>query len=296
MARNAPGDGAALPVAASRTRWWLWPHLLSLDAPLVAVLWQRWWAGAAGIRLDGGKEVILGLGVWMIYLGDRLADTASGVSGDHPTARHRFYGQRRRTLRPLAAVLFLGLAWVTPRLLPVRQLVGGLGLLAVAGGYFWLIHRRAGRHWSRVLPKEAIVGAVFAAGTAFFVLGQTGSASDGWLAALPLFGVLCFCNCALITRWERNPADVRETSSLLNAFPGLTAHLGKHCVTLALLASVAAAIVPQGQVFVPIATSALLLAALNGCHEHCSLDALRVLADAALLTPAIGLILPLFRW
>ena len=65
----------SLPAGAeTRKPWWLWPHLLSLDAPLVALAWQDWWSRSEGTPLPGSRRLILGLGVWMIYLADRLSD------------------------------------------------------------------------------------------------------------------------------------------------------------------------------------------------------------------------------
>lgn len=271
---------------------WLWPHLLSLDAPLVAVVWQRWWARSLGVRLFWSQELILGLGVWLIYLADRLADAAADVSGGHQTARHVFYRQRHARMLPVAVSVLIGLVILSPGLLPMRQFLAGLGLLTLAGGYFWMIHQRTRRGWSRQVPKEAVVGGMFALGTAFFVREQAGQAAPELLLALPLFGCLCFFNCALITKWERSPPDVRDAASLLNAFPRLTARLGAGCLILVLLALAFGAILPRGSTFAPIAISALLLLVLDRQSEHLSPDALRVLADAALLPPLLFLIIP----
>ena len=125
---------------------------------------------------------------------------------------------------------------------------------------------------------------MFTVGTAFFVVNRTGWPNTATLAAYAMFGGLCFFNCAFITRWERNPRDLRETSSLLNAFPCLTAHLGAGCLGLGLLAATA---VYEGheRLFLPILLSALLLVMLDRRKDRLSVNALRVLADAALLTP-----------
>jgi hypothetical protein len=101
-----------------------------------------------------------------------------------------------------------------------------------------------------------------------------------------LFAALCFCNCALITRWERHEEDVRNRASLLNAFPRLTARLSILCLALAALA--AGAVLLAGPMpFLPLGMSAVLLAILDLCHKRLSTNAARVLADAALLTPLL---------
>ena len=132
---------------AKRPAWWLAPHLLSLDAPLVALVWQRWWAHGAGVSLPASREVILGLGVWLIYLVDRLADTRRG-DWVHGGTRHVFSARRRNFLTPLAVAVALILIGVAPWCLPAAEFRAGLGLLALAMGHFWLTHCRRGRGWA----------------------------------------------------------------------------------------------------------------------------------------------------
>ena len=247
--------------------------------------WQRWLAYSAAVRSSWENELILGLGVWMIYLADRLADTAPHAFGEHETTRHAFYRCRHRIVWPVVIALLIGLMWLSPRLLPLRQFLAGVGLLAVAAGYFWLIHRRAHRVWPRFVPKEAVVGGMFAVGTGFFVLFGPRQLPVGLVAALPSFGMLCFFNCALIAKWERDPADVREPSSLLNTFPRLVAHLDGGCFLLALMTLAVMVVVPHDLVLAPITVSALLLAGLDRGRRLFSIDGLRVLADAVLLSP-----------
>jgi hypothetical protein len=265
--------------------WWLWPHVLSLDAPIVAVVWQHWWARAAGARLFWFDDAVLTLGVWMIYLADRLADTAAAEPPPE-TARHTFSARYRRVLVPLLAGVVFGLAILTPAELSGRQFAAGLGLLLVAGGYFWLIHSGGPSRWARVVPKEGFVGAIFALGTTFFVCGQSGRPPWLILTGTMLFAMLCFFNCALITQWETSPQDRHEPTSLLNAFPWLDGRLGIGCVWLAALAGVLAA--GDGSVvFVPVAIGALALAWADHQRAAISADALRVLADLALLAPLV---------
>jgi len=83
---------------------WLWPNLLSLDAPLVAVLWQGFLAYRFSLPLRPSGRLALGLTVWAIYLLDRLLDARKppSVNGCDEPARHRYY---RRRFKPMAALL-----------------------------------------------------------------------------------------------------------------------------------------------------------------------------------------------
>ena len=259
--------------------------MLSLDAPLVALVWQRWWAHRTGTALPASHEAILGLGVWLIYLADRLADTVDHDRRVGGATRHVFSGVHRNFLLPLAVVIALTLVGLSLFCLPLAEFQSGLVLLAFAAGHFWLTHGWWGRGWAVYLPKEAVVGAMFSLGSAFFVACRSARfPGDFWLG-VALFGALCFLNCALITRWERHAQDLREPSSLLNAFPRLSARLGLACLLLTALA-----LASRSVLAVPVAASALFLAALDHYKNRLSPDALRVLADIVLLTPCLWLI------
>ncbi len=273
---------AALPSTPARFPPWVWPHLLSLDAPAVAVGWQAWWAHVAGVPLGWPHHVILGLCVWMIYLADRLADGLRASPAEWGTQRHEFYHRQRA----IPAVLLLwgiaALAALSTRFLAPREFGGGAILLLVTTFYFWMIHGRAG--WPLRAPKEAVVGGLFAAGTAYFPLVQ--ARPSGMLtASVGLFGALCFLNCALITRWERTLRDRRDRRSLLNAFPAMTERLGLSALALAAAAALLGAATGQLRPLAPLTISAVGLWALDCARNRIPASALRVLVDAALLTP-----------
>jgi hypothetical protein len=266
--------------------WWLWPHVLSLDAPFVAVVWQHWWAQVAGVRVTWVQDAVLALGVWMIYLADRLADTRPGAAEPPDTARHAFSARQRRVLQPLLALVIASLAVLTPAELPGRQFAAGLGLLLVAGGYFWRIHRRRPQPWVGWFPKEAFVGVIFAAGTCFFVVWRAGAAGGAIIGGVALFGALCFFNCALITRWEASARDQGEPTSLLHVFPWLESRLGVGCLGLAVVAG-GLGMWAGPAISLPIVLGAMALALLDFQRAAVSVNALRVLADLALLTPLL---------
>ena len=71
------GDVPRVVPAEHRKPLWLYPNLLSLDAPLVAVAWLHVFARTW--RLDyhpWEAYVTLGLAVWVIYVADRLLDVS----------------------------------------------------------------------------------------------------------------------------------------------------------------------------------------------------------------------------
>ena len=85
----------------SRRPLWIWPNLLSLDAPLVALAWfwifkQVWLVRYHQPTLPW----FLALAVWCIYVADRLMDSRGKrrESGSAPL-RHRFHRQFRNPMK-----------------------------------------------------------------------------------------------------------------------------------------------------------------------------------------------------
>src|SRR4051812_41591281 len=117
---SAAGTAPLVP----RTPWWLWPSVLSLDAPLVAVLWQAALAKVHHVAVMPPLHAALFLAVWLIYVVDRVLDGFSMRHAARVSLRHAFY-QRHRWLYLLllvpvgAAVLFY------------------LGLTAIPAGILW---------------------------------------------------------------------------------------------------------------------------------------------------------------
>ncbi len=250
---------------------WLLPHLLSLDAPLVALVWQAWWARAAGAALLPAHRAALGLAVWAIYLADRLADVRGPERPDTATARHRFSRRWRGPLRGLLGAALGGLAAVTlGGGLPPADVRAGLGLAALMGGYFAWVHRvrwKVAGWW-----KEAWVGAAFAAGTALFVRERL--TAGEWLA-VGLFGAVAFGNCALIARWE-TPGGPRRPGTFLRPA----------CAGLAVLAAGLALTGRGAFPTAPVAFAAAGLRLLDGpAGESWRPETRRVWADLVLLTP-----------
>ncbi len=106
------------PSPSPRTPAWLWPHTLSLEAPLVAMLWLAALAKMDDLALMPGVLLGLGLAVWLIYLADRVLD-AWGVPEAALSVRHLFYRRFRWPLVlgviPAGTAYLLWLAlWVVP--------------------------------------------------------------------------------------------------------------------------------------------------------------------------------------
>jgi hypothetical protein len=242
------------------TTLWLWPNLLSLDAPLVALVWQDFAAHTFGHPLRLPARVVLALTVWAIYVVDRLLDTrASGRIPD--TARHNFYRRHRRAFSVLLAVaLSVDLVMAVEEL---RRAVFEHGLLlgGLVAAYLLIFPLRSSG-WE----KQIAAAILFSVGA----LIVTSTWISPWTLLLPglLFAGLCLCNLVLIELWE---------GGRLNGFVWLAP------VALAILALV----YHVDTWHRAIATSAVLMAAVAISGPRLSVDAKHVLADVALLAPLL---------
>lgn len=246
-----------------RTPVWLWMNLLSLDAPLVAVVWQDFLARVHPSVLRPAGRWALGLTVWAIYLADRLMDARLPASGEQ-TIPHQFYRKNARLAKLMLAGA-LGADFLIG-LFALRAAVFANGLFVVAGVVTYLGAFAAGRFSPRWKTPAAAI--LFTAGV--FLVAWTGTTSPGArLGMLAVtFATLCLANLVLIKRWEEgNP----------------TVSTGMWILLLAL----ASAFFGASRWYAAIALSSTGLAALSFRGDRISAAARRVLADAVLLSPLL---------
>jgi hypothetical protein len=297
-------EPAPVPLA---TRAWLWPNLLSLDAPIVALLWQALFLRCFHATFDRLAAGLLVLSVWLIYAADRWLDVWKKPvkdrirypisnrtplvdhEGERETeretivldqvfieaarepARHRFYRRHWRRMLPVWIAVFTMAAWLAWTKLPAVLFERGLALLAAIGVYFAFVHFAPWRWW----PKEFAVGILFAMGTSLAAWGHVRSPVD--VATIVLFCMLCWINCAAIEHWEQGK---RHWSA---EWPVRLAAIAVGLVALIFLYN-------QRPILSGAETaSAFAFVALDRAKHRFSPDALRVLADIALLTPILFL-------
>ena len=242
---------------------WLWPNLLSLDAPAVALVWQLLFARCFHADVSPASAALLALAVWLIYAADRVFD----ARGESQLPRHEFY---RRNWRPVAIVWTLALVtagWLAFTRLPLAIFERGIVLAAAVSLYFALVHLAPLHNW----PKEAAVAILFALGASLTAWGRVRSAAD--VATILLFSCLCWINCVAIEKWERRntrwPVGIAAT-----------------CVAAAAVILLARERPVLGSAE---SASALAFVLLDRGADRFSRDALRVLADVALLSPVFFL-------
>jgi hypothetical protein len=254
---------------------WLWPNLLSLDAPVIAALWQDIFARDAGVKLTLASRIALPMAVWLIYLMDRLLDTAKNMP-QNATARHAFYRSRRSGCYLLTTVAALALC-ISVWSLPVPVLESGIAVAGTVAVYLLTVHSMRGQ-WRRWLPKEAAVGLIFGVGT---ILAPFTWASESRRLLFPalLFGILCWANSAAIEVWEGGRVD-RVSAWLVHNMKTVAFATCLSCVPLLYVHTS------------PNASIALMIAAIGywaimESHAELGADALRVAIDVPLLAPLL---------
>ena len=144
----------------TRIPWWLWPHVLSLEAPVIAVIWQTMMAHTHRVALLPATAAGLGLAVWIIYLTDRLLD---GWSGGEKTAdiRHAFYRRHWRLIAfgmiPAAGTV---LAWIALFRIPEGLLFQCLALALLIAIYLACFPARHHRRLVGALGGLAGLGVI----------------------------------------------------------------------------------------------------------------------------------------
>ena len=273
----------------------LWLSVLCLDAPVVAITWQFFFAGAFHYPLNHWESAALFLTAWWIYLADRLVDSlglhfhpdwnSQHSILDRPISARAAFCLRHKGLF-VTALLLVGVTdvFVVILRIPFWLIERGV-LLGLAALIYLFVNQCAHQLWKRLPLKEVTVGFLFALGTTLFLFRQVPA---HLLTAVFLFGCLCSLNCLSIAVWERQLDLEQGKHSYATEYARGGAIVRMACLLLVVLGCGLALfdIVPliTGAI---AAASALLLAlhfSLLGTNERTAM------ADLVLLTPLLFLL------
>jgi hypothetical protein len=250
------------------SRPWLWPNLLSLDAPIVALFWQllfvRCFHGSLGLL----PAALLAVAVWLIYVADRTLDAWRGTA-EQP--RHEFYRRHWRVVLPIWIAALGAGGWLAWSRLPGPLFAEGAAVASGTGLYLAAVHLAPGL-LRRAGSKESAVAVLFGLGASLAAWPGVQTSSD--VLAIVLFSGLCWMNCAAIEDFEHGH-ELRPSV----------------IVAAGLVALAAACLLQNHRPILGAAETAgaLGLVLLDRLRGHCSAAALRVLADVVMLTPILFL-------
>jgi len=309
--------------SAEKSPLWLLPNLLSLDAPLVAVVWM--WVLAKSMRVvyvDSHAYVLLAAAVWCVYIVDRILDVRR-YEGDvtEMSTRHQFHWKFRKLLLPVVGAVIVYSVYFAFNSASVALLTAGASGIGLCLLYILVRKVDTGEI---AYVKNLIAGMTFAFGVAAPIVIESEElrmgVSDLWFhftshsdadfflalrhgianffmmtlytvktvfasSSLPfLFGLLCFLNITGIDLWEKS----RKSSSEEEKETCETI-LASGLLVLAAFAVYLAAY-ELSEFERPLAYALMVAAALlhliNRNRAKFYLDAQRVLADFAMILPA----------
>jgi hypothetical protein len=247
------------------TPFWLWLNVLSLDSPIVALVWQDFLMRCYPALLRAPARWVLGLTVWAIYLADRLLD-AQHPAADNETARHRFY--RRHMRSAMGLLILVGIADGAIAILGLRPdvLLSGLFIAACVLLYLALfaLWRIGVKRWKH--PSAALL---FTVGVFLVEWIRTADPARTLTRPAAVFCALCFGNLILIESWEQGWLAAPRVWMLM---PILIA---------------ACAVLGDTRWYLAVSASAFGLAILDLSGGRMDATVRHVLADALLLTPLL---------
>lgn len=266
---------------------WLYPNLLSLDAPVVALAWLHIFSVTWRLYVPWEAYAALGLAVWVIYVADRLLDASVAEATNGPLEeRHHFHKKHRPWF-----VLAIGVSVLTSVVLIVTSMPMAIyknlliGIVLV-GAFFGMSLVQSRDENESPLLKNIIAGVTFAYGTAMIAHIYRPELDLMDLLHAPeflLFAVLCVLNISAIDLWEHaarsEDEEVKATDEISLTLP----------VMLLAGASIFLALRDQNDrtFYYAILIATGLLYALNRRRHQLSRPALRTLADVTLLVPWI---------
>lgn len=262
-------------------RWWFLPSWLGLDAPCVVLTWT--WAAARSINqpLPLRPAAAMFLVVWTIYLGDRLIDVARCRDWTEATGRLRFGRDWRWLFIACLVFCLAGIATVVAIGLPAAVIVRA-GLVALGVGLHFLIFVTPAFRRKKLPGKEFGVGLFFALGAAA-CLGVTPTL----LPLLVSIAAVVAYNCLVIAARDAASDRANDPGGASHWWPTIDRDLVWIGVVLSLAAIVSAIVTGQPAFFGSAAAAFALLTLLHLVAGRLSGDAVRALADYALLTPIL---------
>jgi len=265
---------------------WLWPNLLSLDAPLVALAW--FWIFKKTWLIRYYHDLLpwlLAVVVWCVCVADRLLAERMAVMGSrHQTPRHAFHGRWRA---PFSVLLVAGILAAVVMVLyqPIGLWKNAAFIVLLVAGYFAMAFLESGGGVS--YTKHILAGLAFGYGATvgLHFYGPDSSDIRSFIGSREViaFSVLCILNITAIDHWEQS-RRTRDTGEK-EAYETLLALLLIVLAGFSLFLAAFRADAYRRHFFYAIMIAAGSLQLINHYRSRFSLDALRVLADVAMLLP-----------
>jgi hypothetical protein len=197
-----------------RIPWWMYPNVLSLDAPVVAVVWLYVLARAWDVNyVEPLLPVVLALVVWIVYAADRLLDCKWKQETSFPL-RHRVHQQYEKHFVIAILLAALATAVISLKVLQWSIVQTAMLPLAATAGFFALSF--FGPTNQRVsYSKNLLAGYAFAWGVGAGLSGLLGLPQPSNLLKLfapemLVFGLLCVINITAVDLWVKGSDELDD--------------------------------------------------------------------------------------
>lgn len=261
---------------------------ISLDAPLVAVIWLKCFSSIYSISVEVHHYLILFSVTWLAYSGDRLLDSIRFPAVDCKSPRHQFATDHFKTLISIWITVAVISSLYLFIILNISEIVWGLfflGLLLVyfLGCYLFPDLLRG------AVPRELVVGLFFSLAVHFFILFQLGHWGLYSFWTFLCFLSLCSLNCLSISYCEYS-SDVQAGETSFFTRNPKRLHRFRYALTwflcLQLVVCVFSIVTNYVSVFeISVLLSTILLLILDRSLVNPRLKP--VLADFTLFTPCL---------
>jgi len=192
---------------------------VSLDAALIAVVWQGLIAEVFSVSLEIHHHLILGTAVWLCYSADRFAEPCfvEGIS----SSRHQIFKKHIAPFVLIWVALFSGVFLWSFWVLPLGCLLWGIHLFGLCVTNFILCKKESKTGTPSSAPKEMRTAGILAFGCLFFPAYEASLDFVSWFVAFFLVFYLLFINCLSISRWELTLDSKRGSLTFLQQSPRL---------------------------------------------------------------------------
>ena len=190
-------------------------HILALDAPLIGLAWQQYFAHTYEIDIALSKEgTILVASLWLAYMADRLFDIQGKSPNRLKSKRHQFAQRNRQNLWLIWTIVLAASIAYSLSTLNSDKIVACLILF-----FLILLYNLANQClWKKGFPKEVCVASLFS--LACFVLLDVGFLFYDFFN----LGLIIFLNCILLSKKE-------EFTDQRMGFYSLAQSLNSHTIT-----------------------------------------------------------------
>lgn len=202
-----------------RAPWWLWPNLLSLDAPLVALAWAWMFSKAWGVvSVPWQLWATLGFSVWIVYALDRIVDAHRKGDTMLLGTRHHFH---QRYAKFFFGVIVAAALWCLHTVLfnlAQTVLQYGLFVMLCAVVYFVIAVNQPKSEQSG-LGKNLVAGLTFSYGASAGIHAYSPVLPFGdmlFSSEVLLFAALCVINMTAIDFWRLKGEDDDDAAAVLN--------------------------------------------------------------------------------